>query len=217
MDKIKPIPPIPLDTFENLLEFHANEKTSVKVSNGGLPYAAILMGVMFKHCKGMARIYCQGFKPELVCELPFWTEFCAYIRNPKNRLYALVDSTEWINERPMKLLNQVKKERSITEHVIEYKRRKEGKGNKKVKKEKDIIIPDTSIIVKQIHPDSAKMIAKRYGESIHFSVFDNEKFRYEYNSENYKAYGSFNQPDNCKYLIETFDQIFNDPASKIII
>ena len=208
---------INIDDYKLGVEFAAEYKYENIIPNGGLPYAAILMGVMFKHCRGMARIYCHGFKPELVCELPFWTEFCDYIRNPKNCLYALVDSTEWIDERPMKLLKQLKEERSITEQVIEYKRRKEGKGNKKVKKVKDIIIPDTSIIVKQIHPDSAKMIAKRYGESIHFSVFDNEKFRYEYDSENYKAYGSFNQPDNCKYLIETFDQAFNDPASKIII
>lgn len=208
---------INIDDYKLGVEFAAEYKYENIIPNGGLPYAAILMGVMFKHCRGMARIYCHGFKPELVCELPFWTEFCDYIRNPKNCLYALVDSTEWINERPMKLLKQLKEERSITEHVIEYKRRKEGKGNKKVKKVNDIIIPDTSIIVKQIHPDSAKMIAKRYGESIHFSVFDNEKFRYEYDSENYKAYGSFNQPDNCRYLIETFDQAFNDPASKIII
>ena len=208
---------INIDDYKLGVEFAAEYKYENIIPNGGLPYAAILMGVMFKHCRGMARIYCHGFKPELVCELPFWTEFCDYIRNPKNCLYALVDSTEWINERPMKLLKQLKEERSITEHVIEYKRRKEGKGNKKVKKEKDIIIPDTSIIVKQIHPDSAKMIAKRYGESIHFSVFDNEKFRYEYDSENYKAYGSFNQPKSSQTLIELFDRIFNDSKSKIIL
>ena len=207
-----------IDDYKLGVEFAAEYKYGNIIPNGGLPYAAILMGVMFEHCRGMARIYCQGFKPDLVCELPFWTEFCAYLKNPKNRLYALVDSTEWINERPMRLLKQVKEERSTIEQVIKYKHRKEGKGNKKkIRKVEDIIIPDSSIIVKQIHPESAKMIAKRYGESIHFSVFDNEKFRYEYDSENYKAYGSFNQPDNCKYLIETFDQVFNDPASKIII
>lgn len=206
-----------IDNYKFGVEFAAEYKYTHIISNGGLPYAAILMGVMFKYCNGIARIYCQGFKPELVCKLPFWTEFCAYIKNPNNCLYALIDSTEWINEKPMKLLKQIKDERSKTEQVIEYKKRKNGKWDKKAKKVKDIIIPDTSIIVKQIHPDSAKMIAKRYGESIHFSVFDNEKFRYEYDSENYKAYGSFNQPDNCRYLIETFDQAFNDPASKIII
>lgn len=199
-------------------ELMAQIKCPNNVQNGGLPYAAVLLGVLFKHCNGMARIYCQGFKPELVCEPAFWVEFYSYVKNPNNRLYALIDTTEWVNEKPMKLLKQVKNERSKTEQIIEYKKRKDGTGkNKRLKRVKDIIVPDTSIIVKLIHPESAKMIAKRYGESIHFSVFDNEKFRYEYDSENYKAYGSFNQPDNCRYMIETFDQVFNDPASKIII
>jgi hypothetical protein len=118
----------------------------------------------------------------------------------------------------MKLLKKIKEERAKKEQVIEYHKRKLGIGkNKKIKKVKEIIIPDTSIIIKLIHPDHIKELNDKWGESMHFSVFDNEKFRYEYDSENYKAYGSFNRPDTCKVLIETFDEIFNDPKSKIII
>lgn len=215
MDEIKPIS---LDTYKGQLELHANKKTAAKVSNGGLPYAAILMGTMFKYCNGMARIYCQGLKPQLVCEPPFWEQFSLYALNPKNKLYILIDSTAWIDNPPMKLLKKIKKERVKKEHIIEYRKKKLGNGKKrKSKKVKEIIIPDTSIIVKLIHPDHIKKIAKIYGESTHFSVFDNEKFRYEYDSENYKAYGSFNQPDTAAQLIDMFDEIFNDPKSKIII
>lgn len=211
-----------IEAYEIGVDTLAYIKAENEVQNGGLPYAAILMGTMFKYCRGVARIYCKGFKPELVCEPPFWNEFYKYIQNKNNKLYALIDTTEWIDKDPMKLLKRIKEERTQIDKTIEYhKRTKGGKNNRKksykVKRTNEIIIPDSNIIVKLIHPDSSKEIENIYGEQTHFSIFDNEKFRYEYDSENYRAIGSFNQPETAAKLIKLFDRIFNDPASKLII
>lgn len=45
--------------------------------------------------------------------------------------------------------------------------------------------------------------------SCNFSVFDNEKFRFEYDVENYKAYGSFNEASVGESMISLFDDCFN--------
>ena len=208
-----------LNVYKRNVELLANTKSNKKVLNGGLPYAAILFGVLFKHCKEIARIYCTGLKPDLVCLEPFWCEFCNYLNDENKKLYVLVDSLDWINNKPMQYIKKIK---GVPITVKENKKVLKHKNNKRLKKRsisKTITVkkPTDRIIVKQIHPDHIKEIEMIYGEATHFSIFDNEKFRYEYDSENYKAFGSFNQPETSQKLIELFDRIFNDPKSKIII
>lgn len=44
-----------------------------------------------------------------------------------------------------------------------------------------------------------------------FAVYDDNMFRYEYDKEKYKAYGSFNSPMVAKTMIALFDSIWTAP------
>lgn len=48
--------------------------------------------------------------------------------------------------------------------------------------------------------------------SCNFAIFDDNKYRFEYDYEQFKAFGSFNDADSAKKLIELFDNAFE--ASK---
>lgn len=43
-----------------------------------------------------------------------------------------------------------------------------------------------------------------------FAVFDEMRFRYEYDCDKFKAYGSFNSPENSKLMIKLFDDAFKN-------
>lgn len=176
-----------MKNYINLVNNAALSSSDEIVKNGGLPYASILLSVLFKHCDKIARIYCNGFKPELVCSSPFWQSFKNWLYTPGHTLLALVETTDYINDDPMILLKKIK----------EY-----GKNN---------------ISVKLIGQKGIEHFKERWGEPMHFSVFDYQKFRYEYDPENYRAYGSFNQPKNAAIMIEEFDKIFYDKTSTEII
>lgn len=46
--------------------------------------------------------------------------------------------------------------------------------------------------------------------SCNFSVFDKEKFRFEYDVENYKAYGSFNEESIAGSMVSLFERCFSE-------
>lgn len=41
-----------------------------------------------------------------------------------------------------------------------------------------------------------------------FAVFDDDKYRYEYDKKAFKAYGSFNRPEIAKSMIKLFDDVY---------
>lgn len=161
------------------------------VRNGGKEYAAILMSVMFEHTDTTALIYCRGFDPKLVCEASFWGSFTRWINDPSHILYAVVDTDYYMNEAPLQFL--LKKKRSLS------------------KRERQ------RIKVKLIGPTGKDYVRDIYGEECHFSIFDTQKFRYEYDPKMFKAFGSFNQPETVKTLTEVFSVLFNDKKAKELI
>lgn len=42
-----------------------------------------------------------------------------------------------------------------------------------------------------------------------FAVFDSKRYRYEYDCEHFKAYGSFNDPETAREMIGLFDSAFH--------
>lgn len=176
-----------MKNYINLVNNAALSNSNEIIKNGGLPYASILLSVLFKHCDKIARIYCKGFKPELVCSPPLWEALSNWLYTPGHTLYALIETTYYIDTDPFKL----------------FKRVKEANIN--------------NIEIKLIGEDGKKHFTERWGEPMHFSVFDYQKFRYEYDPENYRAYGSFNQPKNAAIMIEEFDKVFNYKSSKLIL
>jgi hypothetical protein len=77
---------------------------------------------------------------------------------------------------------------------------------------------------KRIFPDKIH-IKKSYctlknpqsGQNIHFTVGDDDIFRLENDTENYKAFGSFNNKEFCATLIQKFDTLFDSNKNEAFI
>jgi len=81
------------------------------------------------------------------------------------------------------------------ENSLAYQLLKQKKGN------------GHNIVFKNASADF-KSFLTRDGKPKHFAVFDDDKFRFEKDTEEYLALFSFNDKDNSKYLSTIFDQEF---------
>jgi len=178
-----------LERYTEYLEELARSNSPELFSNGGKEYARALMSVLLRHTRSEVRLYSHGFKAELISKDPYWTALREYLRDEHKQLKVLVETEDYAEEAPMRLLREMKAQR----------------------------IDKNSIIVKVIMPEDHERICEKFGD-IHcnFGVFDNEKFRYEYDPEDYKAYGSFNRPDDCKIFTELFDSSFANSVRQIV-
>ncbi len=181
-----------LQKYQEFLERLAWDNSDLTFSNGGIGHATILMSVLFQNTKKIARVYCIGFRPDLITRSPYWESLNHYLDDPNHIILVLVETGAYINDDPLRMLKEKKKEKA-----------KMGLGN--------------NIIVKEINKECKQHISDTFGDKhCNFAIFDDDKYRYEYDPTNFKAYGSFNQPDNCKILTDEFDAAFQ-LASRVLI
>lgn len=64
------------------------------------------------------------------------------------------------------------------------------------------------IDMRHLNNDSRNIIESRFEGDINFALFDSDKFRFEFDKREFRAYGSFNDSDVVSNLVETFDQAF---------
>ncbi len=70
------------------------------------------------------------------------------------------------------------------------------------------------VSLKLITPEDRKeLIAQLGGGHRNFAVFDNEKYRMEYDPDDFKAFGSFNDIETCSRLTSLFDGAFEKATS----
>lgn len=67
---------------------------------------------------------------------------------------------------------------------------------------RDITFKDASV-------GFVKQLTAKDGQEKHFSVYDDNKFRFEKDTKNYLAWFSFNDPDKASQLITIFDSELN--------
>lgn len=171
-----------LRRYVEYIERLAREKSPEIFTNGGIEYASQLMAVLFKNTEKEARIFCQGFKPTLITTSPYWEELQKYLNDKNKSLKVLVESGDYANEAPVALLKEKRAERN-----------------------------DDSIQIRVVSEQNRKKIYEGFdGKPCNFSIFDDNKFRFEYEPSGYRAFGSFNHPSNAKYLIRLFDEIFSE-------
>lgn len=171
------------ENYENYLNVLASMNSQELFSNGGVYYASILMSVLLNNTDDIARIYCKGFRCDLIRREPYWSALKEYLDKSDHKLLVMVENGGHIGEEPLQLLQRIK-----------HKRQEKGKGD--------------TIEVRVITPKGKEMITKKYGGPCNFAIFDDNKFRYEYDPDNFKAYGSFNQPKTCKKLKDIFESAF---------
>ena len=90
--------------YENYLIKLASSGSSDMFSNGGKEYASILMSVLFNNTKDIARIYCKGFRCNLITTPPYWQALKKYLENPEHKLRVMVETGEYVHEEPLQLL-----------------------------------------------------------------------------------------------------------------
>lgn len=177
-----------IDRYRDFLEKLASNRSEEVFSNGGVEYASVLMSILFKNTEKIARIYSRGFRPDLITTEPYWSELKSWLEKPDHHLLVLVETDKYINHEPLQMLHNVMGERA----------KNHDKG---------------LIIVKVISQEKEQKFLQKYGQECNFAIFDDNKFRYEYDPNNFKAFGSFNQPETCRNLINDFDDAFNDKLS----
>lgn len=64
--------------------------------------------------------------------------------------------------------------------------------------------------VRLISDEDKKTFDEILGGHVNFAVFDTNKFRMEYDPNDFKAFGSFNDPETSKKLITLFDKAYNN-------
>lgn len=176
-----------LKNYQDYLEYLAKEKSDEIFTNAGKAHASILMSILLKYTRNEVRIFCEGFKPDLVTTEPYWSELNRFLEKRENKISVLVESSDYLNDNPLLLLRNKKTERN-----------------------------NDSIKVRLIQEEDKKHIFESLNtKHCNFAVFDNEKFRLEHIPENYQAIGSFNHPDNCNKLMRLFDASFQNAEDLI--
>ena len=169
-----------LKRYVEYIEQLAQKKSSEIFTNGGIEYASHLMAVLFQNTEREARLFCHRFHPNLICREPYWSALKNYLSDKQKRLHVLVESDDTLQEEPMNLLRKEKNER--LDNTVDYR------------------------LIKEEYRQ--KIFDGLDGSPCNFAVFDKNKFRFEYEPEEFKAFCSFNHESNCKVLIELFDEAF---------
>lgn len=169
-----------LERYSDYLNRLIAQNSNEIFSNAGKSHASILMATLFNHTQSEVRMFCEGFKPDLITTFPYINALKNYLEDNGHKLKVLVETDQYKDSASFNLL-------------IEG-RRKRG---------------DDSIIYKKITQEKKKKIFETLkSEHCNFSVFDGRMFRLETSPENYQAIGSFNFPERCVKLIELFDDAF---------
>lgn len=177
-----------LDEYKAYLESLARSCSPDLITNGGKEFASVLMSVLLANTGNVVRMYCSGFKPDLITTQPYWNALRKYLIEGKE-IRVLCETDVAKDDLPMQLLRLEKEKRKHKE----------------------------SIVVKLITEEDRRKICESVAEEhCNFSVFDGNKFRFEYEPEDYKAFGSFNRPDTCRFLTNLFDSSFNNSNTVIV-
>ncbi|MBR5087724.1 MAG: hypothetical protein IKX31_12050 [Muribaculaceae bacterium] len=171
-----------LEKYVKYIEKLAKERSCEIFTNGGIEYASHLMAVLFRNTKSEARLFCHGFRPDLICKQPYWDALKDYLKDDKKILHVLVESEDFLNDEPMELLRRTKSNRG--DDTIDFR------------------------LIGQ--KDCQKIFNVLNWADCNFAVFDHDKFRFEYDPEGFKAFGSFNHEKNCEILVNLFDEAFNN-------
>lgn len=165
-----------LTNYRKYLEGLVKSNSSERFSNGGIDFAPILMSVLFDNTRNTARIYAQGFRPELITRPEYWASLTNFLNQYKT-IQVLVETPEYRNEAPIRALE-------------------------------DASMRNPNIGVRLITDEDRRNFEETLGGHINFAVFDKEKFRIEYDPNDFKAFGSFNDPETSGTLISLFDTAY---------
>lgn len=166
--------------YREFLENLARTNSTDFFTNGGKDFASILMSVLLDNTDTEARIFCMGFRPELVCTPDYSTALKSFLEDPSKKLRVLVESDEYIEDEGVRMLGEAF--RKPHHASIGIKKISEG--------------------------DRKKLMDEVGGGHNNFAVYDDSKYRFEYDPDNFKAFGCFNDKEASARLIHLFDEAY---------
>lgn len=172
------------EDYKNFLETLASTGSSKLFTNGGKEYASILMSVLLDYTNSIARIFSYGFRPNLVLAPKYKEALERFLTTPHKELRVMVESDIAVKDEPIRMLQEA------------YQN-----GNKLV---------SLKLITSE---DKEEIINQLGGGHRNFAIFDNNKYRMEYDPEDFKAFGSFNDTGICTRLTTLFDNAFDRATS----
>lgn len=172
--------------YKDFLKNLAKTGSSKLFTNGGKEYASILMSVLLDNTNSIARIFSYGFRPDLVSTNEYKQALERFLKSSYKEIRVMVETTEAVDKEPVRMLKDA------------YQ-----KGNHHV---------SLRLITSE---DRKELIDQLGGGHRNFAVFDNEKYRMEYDPDDFKAFGSFNDVETCGRLISLFDNAFEKAESLI--
>lgn len=95
-----------LDEYRRFLKEQARANSSKLLTNSGIDYASELMSVLLDNTSAEARIYCRGFRRQLVWSQPYKNSLINFIDSPGKSIKVLVESDCAIKEEPIQKLNE---------------------------------------------------------------------------------------------------------------
>ena len=168
-----------LKNYKDYLDGLIRVRSNAIFTNGGKEHASILMSKMFEQTNQEIRMYCEGFKPDLITLPPYIGALEEYLKSGK-KLRVLIEDDFYTNVNPFNLLREERSKRC--DDTIQYR-----------------LVNDVSrAIIKNFSEGHCN-----------FAVFDEDKFRLEISPEEYKAVGSFNSPNRAQVLIDVFEEAFD--------
>lgn len=171
-----------LNEYQDYLNELAQSQSDVIFNNGDKWHASILMATMFRNTKSYIRMYSTGLRPQLIEMEPYFSVFRTFFEDQENKVSIdiLVETEDSIKNQPFIIVRG-------------------AMANKQ------------NIRVRQIRPQDKSSLNKTLGfERCNLSVFDETKFRLEYDPDGFKAIASFNQPEWAGKLSDLFDNAFNN-------
>lgn len=170
--------------YKDFLKNLAKAGSSKLFTNGGKEYASILMSVLLDNTNSVARIFSYGFRPDLVSTEEYKQALERFLESSYKEIRVMVETNEAIDKEPIEMLKDA------------YQN-----GNHRVSLK--LITPE----------DREELIDQLGGGHRNFAVFDNDKYRMEYDPDDFKAFGSFNDVETCARLTTLFDNAFEKATS----
>lgn len=170
-----------LEEYENYLNELVAKGSEEIFTNGGIRHASVLMSVLLRFTYDHACIFSEGFCPDIIQE-PYLNTLDLFTNNRQLGLKILLETDKYVDYNPIRCICEKSKERT---------------GN------------DKKIEVRLIRQEDKTHIFKTLNcTQCNFSVFDDKMFRFEYDPQHYKAYGSFNHRRNSGILANLFEKAF---------
>lgn len=172
------------NAYKDFLKNLAKTGSSKLFTNGGKDYASILMSVLLDNTNSVARIFSYGFRPDLVSTEEYKQALQKFLDSSFKELRVMVETDEAVDKEPIRMLKEA------------YRN-----GNDRISLK--LITPE----------DKKELIDQLGGGHRNFAIFDDEKYRMEYDPDDFKAFGSFNDVETCARLTSLFDSAFDKATS----